>query len=631
MIRSAATDRAILIPPGTKDNTTMRQKTQNRRHWPWLGGALFAVLFCMSGSNPTLAAPPVDPVEALRQALPVRLEDLAKPTPVATDFRKKALKERVEALKTVSDLRRGLALREWEEDPSRVINDDIRKIDADARQEIGRRLTETIRLLVARGDAHSRLAAANLIAEMGPTIRSMIKDDRTGYVRSLTPEVVKLTEDKDLGVRQEALRALGNIFPKPKDATAVFARVLEKDTLEPKRLASAGLVQLIKVVSFLQKRGRATAGIEAYRADVLETAAEAVAVSKLGLKDPDPYVRISCLMAVQAAAQALTELIPDGFSKKEFPPEGRPLSDDERKDLAKLFDVLRKDIEEIRPLLVVFRAQEPGLVEALSADPEARVRLAAAAALEAVASARLRLQRRVLSVPAPDKEKEKGMLDELASADPLPGFMKKHINAVNRLLSDPDVRVRRTMIDFLENLEEQAEPALPALIHNLGNSDRFVRWAAVRAIGVMNVDKVATAVPALAKLLSDPDLNVRLAAAATLEFLGDKAKDAAPALARAAVTGDVESRLAVLYVLQSMNPEWTKLALPQVIDGLGHADPRLRRLAAETLGKMGPLAAPAIPALRRALGDEDQGEGPGTPNVRSNASDAILSIIPLPK
>ncbi len=133
---------------------------------------------------------------------------------------------------------------------------------------------------------------------------------------------------------------------------------------------------------------------------------------------------------------------------------------------------------------------------------------------------------------------------------------------------------------------------------------------------------MAPAVPALAKMLFDPDFTDRLAAAATLETLGAYAEAAVPDLGRAVHYGDVENRVAALYIIQSIGPERSKSLIPSVTDALKQDDARVRRAAAETLGKYGPLARdPAtVAALRRAMGDSDQ-------EVRINASEALLEVL----
>jgi len=50
-------------------------------------------------------------------------------------------------------------------------------------------------------------------------------------------------------------------------------------------------------------------------------------------------------------------------------------------------------------------------------------------------------------------------------------------------------------------------------------------------------------------------------------------------------------------------------------------DPAVRQTAADLLGRFGPAAVAAVPALRRALDDSDA-------EVRRAATDALLSIQP---
>jgi HEAT repeat protein len=189
-----------------------------------------------------------------------------------------------------------------------------------------------------------------------------------------------------------------------------------------------------------------------------------------------------------------------------------------------------------------------------------------------------------------------------------------------RLLKDPDVTIRRTTLDFMENLGDSAVEVIPALIEALGDSDRFVRWAATRMIGELPPENAQTAVPGLARLLSDPDLNVRQAAAASLEAMGKYAAPASNILANALLDGDTEIRTMVMGVLIRIPPQQAKVAVPQLIELLSHADPRLRKASAETLGRIGPPAQPAVAALRRLLGDDNA-------DVRTAASDAILAIL----
>src|SRR5262249_30750260 len=133
-----------------------------------------------------------------------------------------------------------LALSEWKDDPTKDVG--LQKIEIAARNEIGKRFKEALERVAESGDATSRLAAANMIAELGPNVRSLrlnFKEDpkdplvRGGFTRTLTPLVIKLARDardskekRSLAVRQEALRALGSINADAREAVPVLQEAL---------------------------------------------------------------------------------------------------------------------------------------------------------------------------------------------------------------------------------------------------------------------------------------------------------------------------------------------------------------------------------------------------------------------
>ncbi len=297
-------------------------------------------------------------MDDLRQALPLRLEELGNPTPAILDYRRTTLQKKVEQLRTISELRRALALEEWKENPQ-VISNKLREIDADMRRQVAARLTKAIQDVIENGDSNARLAVANSIAEIGPTIRSVVDGDRAGYARTLTPEVIKLTKDKDRGVRQEALRALGNLFPRPQDAVPVFVLAIQKDAPGPKIIAASGLGQLIRVANHLQKRGRSGTGVEAYRGDVLDTTVAVLAGNGVALEDKDTAVRTLGLQNIQVAAEALADLIGDGFPRKDFPPEGRKLTEAEKKYILDVHDIITAEVKGFLPVIVALSCPGP--------------------------------------------------------------------------------------------------------------------------------------------------------------------------------------------------------------------------------------------------------------------------------
>lgn len=585
-----------------------------------VGAAAFALFVVLLSDNAVRA----DAVEDLAVALQVRSGELVNQTAETLAHREADIQKRIRALQTISELRRALALQEWNDDPTRSLVEPLRRIDAKLRQQVGNRLLEAIRGVVKTGNPNSKLAVANLIAEMGPDVRSIMpegdgkQDSMKGFARTLTPEVVQLAADSDLAVRQEALRALGNIFPKSEIASAVLKRTLEKDAVGPRRLAAESLIQMVKVVNHLQRKTRSTSGVEANRQDLLDTVTHVVKLGGAGTRDSDAQVRESCLQALQVSAQAIADLIPEGAKRTEYPREGRELTEEERKKIEGDQARSLKDIGELVVQLKAFQ-QLGGVLAQTLEDRHPRVQMAALAAAENFGIIRFRLIRLVRSTPQV-KGDDGGLRALFKSCDPLGEFLPQGLGLISRLLGDRDVQLRRAAVDVLEILEVAAKDAIPLLTQSLTDPDRFVRIAAARAIANIDPQKAEAAVPRLAKMLSDPDLSIRVAAAKTLRTLGALAVPAVPALASAVADGDAEGRIEAMGALETIGAEAGKSALPQLIQALEHSDLRVRRAAAKTLGAFGAAAATAVPALRRTLGDDDA-------EVRTNASDAILSIL----
>lgn len=574
-----------------------------------------------------------DSVDDLAAALQVRSGELATLDPAdqvrILAHREASIRKRIAALKTIGELRRALSLQEWNDDPTREFDRALRSADGKLRQEIGDRLIAAIRQVIKSGDATSKLAVANLIAEMGPDVRSTLSDEKArnevglGFPHQLAPEVIQLTEDKNLAVQQEALRALGNIFPNEDQALPVFKKILETGSLGPRRLAAEGLLQIVKNANFWVRKLTSSPYQLDARRYLLGMLPGAVRTSLAGISDTDPQVRQTCLNVVQAAASAVADQVPEGFQRKDFPREGRDLTKEERAKIVSAHGDVTRVFKEVEPQIKSFQSTDAALARALK-DPDAAVRLATLNSLESVANIRLRLKRLVNTVPRMKGEEGAENREFLAANDPLRGFVSKDLALATGLLTDPNPQIRHAAVDFLEYLESDATAAIPQLSHSLSDPDRFVRWAAARAIGNINPEKADVAVPALAKLLGDFDLSIRIEAAKTLTQMGPRAAAAVPALGRAVIDGDVEGREAAMDALESIGAEAGKSAVPQLVEAMTHPDPRVRRAAAKTLGSFGPAASAAIPTLRRALGDDDQ-------EVRVNAGDALLSMDPTRK
>jgi HEAT repeat protein len=526
-------------------------------------------------------------------------------------------------------------LTEWRDDPLRpAVDPDVRRIDAEMRRQVAERLTRKLEQEAKNPNPTARHAVVNLIAEIGPSIRGL-GDDLGGYARTLTPLVVTLAGDPDIGVRQEALRALGTINAKPQEAAKTLEKVLQSDpAVGPRRVAAASLGQLVKVVTHLQKPGPTTSHAKATVAEVLDAAITVIRTAPAALGDADPHVRRSGMEALNSAAQVVSDFIDDPYPKAEFAPPGRPLTEKEAADVVFKYELARrmlrrirledavrppKEDESPRPALAALNAQGDTLARGLR-DPDPGVRLAAAQTLFQAAWARQRVRQLAFSLPAlPAQKLDPSQL--LAGADPLESFLDRHLGAVAPLFHESEVQTRKTAGYALVLIEDRAAPLAEVLNANLTDPERSVRWAAVRALQHLPAEKVAPAVGNLAKLLRDEDFELRKLAADTLAGLGAAASPAIPALAEAITFGDPVSRMAALDALLAQGPANAAKALPQMIATLQQPDVDSKVLVkvAQTLGKIGAAAEPALPHLRRLIGHADS-------EVRTAASEAILAI-----
>jgi HEAT repeat protein len=591
-----------------------------------------------------------DPVEELRQALQVKVTDPNNPDEVA--FRKANLGRRLKALTTLGDMRKALSLQEWKDDDR-----DIGPIDAELRKQLADRLAAGLRTALQRGDQTAQLAAITLIGEMGSTVRD-IAPAKTGYARSFGPDLVALVKGPDPVVSAAAARSLGRINADPEMTARALGELFSTGDFDQRRAAAQALISMVRTVALLAK-GRTTTGVEAYKDDVATVGARVVPMAARGVADREAEVRRLSLEAIQAAAVALADQVAPPRAAADLPPEGRKLAKEERA----IVDSYRAEVEEERKILSPLTralAEQAGIVAGALHDQAEPVRHQAARALEDMGFARQQLQRRAASVPRIPGEScrpgprrilaEAGYQNAVASAalvlfleeeeqrglpaaaDPLGQALRKTVPDLAKRLADPDVRVRLAALDALEMLPEDLAPVAPVLVTALCDPDRFVRWTAARVLSKAVVrarlaqsplPAVSTAIPALTRLLCDPDLDVRVQGAAdALASYGSYAAPAVPALAAAVNKGDAESRIAMMRTLVAIGPAAAS-ATPAMAQELTNPDARVRRAAAASLGQFGPAASAAIPALRQALFDIDE-------EVRRNAADALLSIIPAP-
>jgi len=193
------------------------------------------------------------------------------------------------------------------------------------------------------------------------------------------------------------------------------------------------------------------------------------------------------------------------------------------------------------------------------------------------------------------------------------------------IVGHPPICVQLAVLDTLEALGPTASAAVPEVRKLLRNHDRFVRWAAARTLSAIGpIDDNLPTVLGLAELVRDEDLDV---ASSACQFLGDvfakEAGPAVPALSCAAMSEERELQyaavLALADVVRAIKAEAGE-AVPGLIVALQSSDLKTRQAVPPILGELRAAARPALPALQKALDDENL-------EVRLEAAKAILRIM----
>jgi tetratricopeptide (TPR) repeat protein len=172
-----------------------------------------------------------------------------------------------------------------------------------------------------------------------------------------------------------------------------------------------------------------------------------------------------------------------------------------------------------------------------------------------------------------------------------------------QLLRDSRVENRRAAAEALGRLGAAASAAIPCLLRSVAARDATVRDASLHALEAIDPGwRVHEAVPAAmmcwAELLRQGDAQVNRDLERQVILIG---APAAPGLARAlAEAGDVSGNWFVLQALGRLGPAAAP-AVPAIAHLLTSQYSQVCIAAAEMLERIGPPAAPAIPALKACL------------------------------
>jgi HEAT repeat protein len=226
---------------------------------------------------------------------------------------------------------------------------------------------------------------------------------------------------------------------------------------------------------------------------------------------------------------------------------------------------------------------------------------------------------------------------ELA-ADALARLGTVGIPVLEEALLDRRCKIRLHVAGYLGDLGARAKVALPTLLGALQDEDPYVRLVAASAL--LRIDRslgIKAGVPVLNELLksekshrhlevmgvlrelgpeagmtaaalgqvlstSSQDLEMHQQAALTLAEIGPESRAAIPALRGALGDSPIITRMAAARALWQAGCQ--REAAPIVMKALKDPDNEVRKVAAETLGKIGPKARMVVPELRSMLQDK---------------------------
>jgi HEAT repeat protein len=492
----------------------------------------------------------------------------------------------------------------------------------------GRSELPALRGLLRDASPEIRARAADALYEMGKTAAPAV------------PDLVRALRDPKPPVRLIAARALGAVGRQAQVATGPLRAAL-KDSDASVRVASAtslwyitltsepAITALIAALQDPDKdvRWSAAQSLEWMGADA-KGAGPALIVA---LRDKDQSVRY-------AAATALGWIRPD--ANVALPALRAQLKDDDSYVRAVAADAIGRYGKAAAGVV-------PALVAALK-DENDYVRRESAAALGQIGSDAAKAIPPLIDIlQHPGDPNTRWFVAEALGAIDTQG--REAIPALTHALTDESANVRHGAAIALGAIGRNAKAALPALQSVVQGKDATMRVAAAATIWKITGDAKAAmpilqrtlddaqspdlflavsavqdigpaakaAVPSLTVLLRHKDPRLRARAAEALGSIGPPAAAAAASLAEAIRPSDGyrAERLAAAEALWHINRH--PRAIPVLIDLLkSDAD---AASAAEALGRIGPAAREAIPALEDALKDSSS-------YLRPSAAEALRKI-----
>src|SRR5262249_17773686 len=161
------------------------------------------------------------------------------------------LAKRVEALRSIPDMRRALMLTEWRADLGAA--EAAASPDSKYRTELVKRAQDAVRQIFRQGNTDERLALMTMLAELGSTTLRGQGSIAGQFAQDLV-DLIK--QSKDLRVRAAAARTLGRILPDPAVAGPALRGLIRSSTVLERRAAARGVLSMMEVIGSLASQSK---------------------------------------------------------------------------------------------------------------------------------------------------------------------------------------------------------------------------------------------------------------------------------------------------------------------------------------------------------------------------------------
>jgi hypothetical protein len=546
------------------------QGTKPMRIFIWIATTVaLSVLTVLASAH----GPALDTVEDLREALKQAVDNPSE--------RQHRLASAVLAVTELADVQRAIALLEWrDEDPDPA----IAAVDNQSRRALAQKYEKLLRDHLGGADAEERSVALTHLRTRPAACQRLLVE--IGATERLGHDLEPLIAHGEPAIQREAIAAIVQMHVSPALVANSLRGGLTAADWTVRKAAIEALNDYLRTIREAPMPSHSVSARAAPHKLVVDAAIQMLPVAAQAAQAPQRGMHARGIEALERGTGLFVELLTDSRLQSSETPAA-----DERQTFLQLCD-------DLRPLLECLRSHSALLVQALE-DRQAAVRLTARRAWEDLAAGRQQIQLQAAQLriqPAGGAAVTEGLAPLLAVEELLSDMLRQGVPAIAAGISDADPQARSRAIDVLETLGPAAQPAMPVLIKALADSDRFVRWSAVRTIGRLAPAESTPAVEALARCLADSDLDVQQAAARALESYGPAAASAVPALARALDTHSTTLKLAILRSLKAIGPP-AAAAQAALKPLASDADEHVRRAARELSEKFhgGPEAMPTPP------------------------------------